>query len=108
MENVFPFVENPASEDVVRYSRAGELRAKLNRGEKLTADEKQKKKKKVIDCRMWSGAGIAIVGYIVSFEDVLKRFLYCQYGNWVETYACNKTCLRKSVYGRIDEIVELA
>lgn len=40
MENVFPFVENPASEDVVRYSRAGELRAKLNRGEKLTADEK--------------------------------------------------------------------
>lgn len=107
MENVYRFVENPASEDAVRHSRAGELRAKLNRGEKLTADEKLWVTKKVIDCRMWSRHGIAVMGWIVSFKDVLKRFLYRQHGGWVEVYAYNKTCLRKSVYGRIDEIVEL-
>ena len=48
------------------------------------------------------------MGWMFCFKDVLKRFVYKQYGSWSEAYACNKTHLRKITYGRIDEIVEIA
>ena len=47
------------------------------------------------------------MGYCYDFKPYLKRFVYKQYGNWTEAYAPNKTKLRKAVYGRIDEIVEI-
>lgn len=46
-------------------------------------------------------------GYIYSFRDELKKFLYKQYGQWYEGYAPNKTLLRKNVYGRIEKIIEM-
>lgn len=48
-----------------------------------------------------------LMGYRYDFKPYLKRFVYKQYGNWTEAYAPNKTKLRKAVYGRIDEIVEI-
>ena len=46
-------------------------------------------------------------GWSYDFKPFLKKYLYKQYGSWVECYAPNKTLLRKSVYGRIDQIVEI-
>jgi len=50
---------------------------------------------------------VKIMGYKYDFKPYLKKFLYKQYGQWNEVYAPNKTLLRKSVYGRIDKIIEL-
>ena len=46
-------------------------------------------------------------GWSYDFTPFLKKYLYKQYGSWTECYAPNKTLLRKSVYGRVDQIVEL-
>lgn len=107
MSNVYPFVEKPANIEVVKASKAYKLREKIDKGERLTPSEKLWITENVGDCS-FSRTGVAILGWIVSFRDVLKRMLYRQYGSWHETYAVNKTYLRKSTYGRIDEIVELA
>jgi len=48
-----------------------------------------------------------LLGYAYNFKPLLKKYLYKQYGQWTEAYAPNKTLLRKSVYGRIDKIIEL-
>jgi hypothetical protein len=44
----------------------------------------------------------------VKFEDVLRRFVVKQYGDWREVWATDKTAIRHITMGRIDEIVELA
>jgi hypothetical protein len=44
----------------------------------------------------------------VKFEDVLRRFVIKQYGDWREVWATDKTAIRHITMGRIDEIVELA
>jgi len=46
-------------------------------------------------------------GWSFNFRPFMKRFLYKRYGEWVEVYAPNKTSLRNSVYGRIQEIIEI-
>jgi hypothetical protein len=48
-----------------------------------------------------------LAGWRFDFRLFLKRFLVKQHGNWSEYYAPNKTTLRKSLYGRIDEIVAI-
>ena len=48
-----------------------------------------------------------LMGWSYDFRSYLKRYLVKQYGQWTEYYAPNKTLLRKAVYGRIEEIVEL-
>lgn len=50
---------------------------------------------------------VKIMGYRYNFKPLLKKFIYKQYGVWTEAYAPNKTLLRSSVYGRIDQIIEL-
>lgn len=49
---------------------------------------------------------IKSMGYYYDCTSFLKKFVYKQYGHWHEAYAPNKTLLRKSVYGRIDKILE--
>jgi hypothetical protein len=44
----------------------------------------------------------------VKFEDVLRRFVIKQYGDWREVWATDKTAIRHITMGRIDEIVEIA
>lgn len=36
----------------------------------------------------------------------LRKFVYKQHGSWYESYAINKTNLRKLVGGKIDQILE--
>ena len=47
------------------------------------------------------------LGYIYDFSDELRKFVVKQYGQWFEYYAPNKTLLRKNLYGRIEQIIEL-
>lgn len=48
-----------------------------------------------------------LMGWKFDFRLFLKRFLVKQHESWSEYYAPNKTSLRKSIYGRIDEIVAI-
>lgn len=50
---------------------------------------------------------VKIGGYSYDFKPLLKKYVYKQYGGWTECYAPNKTLLRKSIYGRINKIIEL-
>jgi hypothetical protein len=47
------------------------------------------------------------MGYRFNLTPYLKLFLYKQHGSWNEAFAPNKTALRKSLYGRVDRIVEI-
>jgi hypothetical protein len=46
-----------------------------------------------------------LMGWSYDFRPYLKRFIVKQYGSWQDYYAPNKTALRSSIYGRIEEIV---
>jgi hypothetical protein len=47
------------------------------------------------------------MGYLYDLKNYLKKYIVKQYGSWHEYYAPNKTLLRKSIYGRIDTIIEV-
>ena len=106
MEKVYKF--NPSSDatlESLASSRPYVLREKINRGEKLSADEKFYIARECKSCTFFND-GIAFLGWCFDFSDVLQRFLVNQYGNWFEVYAFNKTQVKKLVYGKIDEIVQ--
>lgn len=48
-----------------------------------------------------------LMGYRYNLKPYLKKFLYKQYGQWNEYFAPNKTLLRRSIYGRIEQIIEI-
>jgi hypothetical protein len=48
------------------------------------------------------------MGWCVEFEDVLRRFIIKQYGEWREMWATDKTAIRHITFGRIEEIVRLS
>lgn len=48
-----------------------------------------------------------IMGWIVDFRPILKKFIVKQYGSLYEAYAFNKTDLRNSIFGRIEYIKEI-
>lgn len=107
MYNVYPFVKNPARLESLSSYEGYILREKANNGEKLSRTEKEWITRAIKDCGH-TKYSVAHMGWMFCFKDVLKRFVYKQYGSWREAYACNKTYLRKITYGRIDEIVEIA
>jgi len=45
-------------------------------------------------------------GWCFDFNPFLKTYLVKQYNSWAEYKAPNKTLLRRSIYGKIDRIVE--
>jgi len=48
-----------------------------------------------------------LMGYRYDFTNLLKKYIYKQYGEFREVYAPNKTLLRQVIGGRIDKIIEL-
>ena len=48
-----------------------------------------------------------VMGWVYDYTDVLKRYYYTLNGHCYKAYAPNKTCLRKSIYGTISDIVEI-
>jgi len=87
-------------------NRIYQLNAKIQRGERLTKDEKLYITKRCMD-NSYSKLGVPILGWFFSFDSVIKTYLVKQYGCWNEYHAVNKTCLRALVIGRIDKIVEV-
>ena len=51
------------------------------------------------------GACYKLAGWQFDFSPWLKRFIVSQHGRWQTVYAPNKTAVRRSTYGRIDEII---
>ena len=45
-------------------------------------------------------------GWYFDFTPFLKTYMVKQYGEWSEYKAPNKTLLRRSLYGKIEKIVE--
>lgn len=82
------------------------LRVRLNDGDKLNREEKNWITRNVRES-VYFRRGIALMGYHFDFSDILKRYFVKQYGHIAEYYAIDKTALRSTLYGRIENIVEV-
>lgn len=87
-------------------SRVYQLREKLNNGHKMDRAEKDWLAKNVRNNAYFRTA-VPLMGYRFDFSDVLRKFLVNQYGQWSEYYAPDKTSLRNTLYGTINQIVEI-
>lgn len=105
MENVYKFSSSDSTLESLSNSRPYLLREKINKGEKLSVEDKWYIAKNCMDCTFFD-TSIALMGWRFDFSDVLSRFLINCNGSWSCVYAFNKTQVRKLVYGEIDEIVE--
>ena len=86
-------------------SRVYQLREKLNNGHKMYRAEKDWLAENVRNNTYFRTA-VPLMGYRFDFSDVLRKFLVNQYGQWSEYYAPDKTSLRNTLYGTINQIVE--
>jgi hypothetical protein len=101
------FVSHDVPElQTLRFSKAYQLREKLNKGEKMDRIEKNWLAE-AVNRNTYFKTAVPLGGYRFGFEDVLKTFLVKQYGSWSEYNAPDRTSLRKIVYGRIDRITEI-
>ena len=106
MKNVSKFnSSSDATLESLSKSRPYLLRDKINRGEKLSADDKWYIAKSCMD-NIYFDTSIALMGWNFDFSDVLSRFLIDCNGCWSRVYAFNKTQVRKLVYGKINEIIK--
>ena len=83
-----------------------EIRRKLDNGAKLTREEKNWVAEK-LQSNMYSKTAIPLMGWLFSFDDVVKKYWVKQYGQITERYAMDKTSIRATTYGKIDKIVEI-
>lgn len=104
-----PLLEN------LRNSKVYLLRAKLNRGERMSREdellrawlEKKNWLCEAVNSNTYFRTAVPLQGWRFNFFDVLKKYLVNQYGQWTEYYAPDRTSLRAYLYGRINQIVEL-
>ncbi len=82
------------------------LRVKLNRGEAMSREEKDWLCE-AMNSNTYFRTAVPVMGYRFDFFDVLEKYLVRQYGQWAEYYAPDRTSLRKLLYGRITQIVEI-
>lgn len=106
MKNVYPFNENATNVNAIINSRAYLIREKLNNNIKLTREEKNYITDECYH-NCFFKQGIPIIGWRVDFSDVLKCYVYKQYGRWYEIYAIDKTSIRNAIYGTITKIVQV-
>ena len=48
-----------------------------------------------------------VAGWAFDLRPWMKKYVYKQYNHWQEAYAPSKTLLRRSLYGRVEKIVEI-
>lgn len=87
-------------------SKVYRLRVKLNRGERMSREEKEWLCE-AVNSNTYFRTAVPLQGWRFDFLDVLKKYLVNQYGHWAEYYAPDRTSLRKHLYGRINQIVEI-
>lgn len=92
--------------DKLKDSKVYRLRELLNNGGKLNREEKNWITRNVWES-IYFRRGITLSGYRFDFSDVLKRYFVKQHGHVAEYYAIDKTALRSTLYGRIEDIVEV-
>ncbi len=92
--------------DTLKNSRAYMLREKLNGNGKMDRADKNWLAENVQNNTYFRTA-IPLMGYRFDFGDVLNKYLVNQYGQWNEYYAPDKTSLRNTLYGRINQIVKI-
>lgn len=92
--------------ETLRESKVYLLRQKLNRGERMSREEKDWLCD-AVNSNTYFRTAVPLMGYRFDFFDVLKKYLVHQYGQWAEYYAPDRTSLRKHLYGRIEQIVEI-
>lgn len=92
--------------ETLRESTVYLLRAKLNRGERMSREEKDWLCE-AVNSNTYFRTAVPLRGWRFDFLDVLKKYLVNQYGRWVEYYAPDRTSLRAYLYGRINQIVEI-
>jgi len=102
---IYPFNERGNVENV-KGSKAYQLAAKVNNGEKLTRDEKNWISDNV-NKNSYSKSGIPVLGVMFNFSAMLKTFVVKQYGSIQEYKAIDKTSIRAFTFGRIDYIKEI-
>ncbi|WP_311560918.1 hypothetical protein [Prevotella bivia] len=104
-----PLLEN------LRNSKVYLLRAKLNRGERMSREdellrawlEKKNWLCEAVNTNTYFRTAVPLMGYRFDFMDVLKKYLVNQYGHWAEYYAPDRTSLRAYLYGSVNQIVEI-
>lgn len=82
------------------------LRVKLNRGERMSREEKDWLCE-AVNSNSYFRTAVPLQSWRFDFLDVLKKYLVNQYGQWAEYYAPDRTSLRAYLYGRINQIVEI-
>lgn len=90
----------------LRESKVYLLRAKLNRGERMSREEKDWLCE-AVNSNTYFRTAVPLQGWRFDFFDVLKKYLVNQYGQWAEYYAPDRTSLRAYLYGCINQIVEI-
>ena len=90
----------------LRESKAYLLRVKLNRGERMSREEKNWLCE-AVNSNTYFRTAVPLQGWRFDFFDVLKKYLVNQYGQWAEYYAPDRTSLRAYLYGCINQIVEI-
>ena len=90
----------------LRESKAYLLRVKLNRGERMSREEKNWLCE-AVNSNTYFRTAVPLQGWRFDFFDVLKKYLVNQYGHWAEYYAPDRTSLRAYLYGCINQIVEI-
>ncbi len=92
--------------DSLKESRVYRLRERLNNGESMNRAEKNWLAENIRSNSYFS-LSVPLMGWRFDFSDVLKKYLVNQYGRWDEHFAPDKTSLRATLYGRVDQIVEI-
>jgi hypothetical protein len=101
------FVSHDVPElETLRNSTVYQLREKLNKGAKMTREEKNWLAE-AVNLNVFFKRSVPLLGYRFGFEDVLKTYVVKQYGLWSEYAAPDKTSLRKIVHGSIEKFVEV-
>ena len=66
------------------------LRVKLNRGERMSREEKNWLAE-AVNTNTYFRTAVPLMGYRFDFMDVLKKYLVNQYGHWAECTLSNKS-----------------
>ncbi len=92
--------------ETLKDSRVYQLRERLNNGERMNRKEKNWLAQN-IRSNCYFRCAVPLMGWRFDFSDVLNKYLVNQYGQWSEYFAPDKTSLRATIYGRIEQIVEI-
>lgn len=95
----------------VKETKPYYLRERLNHGYPLELDEEDYITEKV-NYNAYCNMAIPVLGWKISFEDVLQRFIYKDdFRTWIEAYATSERSLRKVILERtgieIYEVINL-